>query len=216
MLKAAAAPGLFRGRCSWARATPRSLANLVRAPPPAADPRRRIAALTDLDGALGRRSPGRRALARRLVVARRGNAAEALVAFDKACGARDDDLAAWEGLRAAGRDHRETRPSAPPRASSSERAAPTPRAARCSGSRGRFLWIELGAGSRDELRGETALAASFARDAKRSVAFDKLFRRVRERKDGEKLLTLIARRLKRDRRPDGDRQALLGASARPA
>ena len=40
-----------------------------------------------------------------------------------------------------------------------------------------------------------ALEASFARDATRPVAFDKLFRRVRARKDNEKLLALVSRRL---------------------
>ena len=47
----------------------------------------------------------------------------------------------------------------------------------------------------DEASGETALEASFARDARRAVAFDKLFRRVRGRKENDKLLALVARRL---------------------
>jgi tetratricopeptide (TPR) repeat protein len=54
-----------------------------------------------------------------------------------------------------------------------------------------LLALEAG----DQGAGEQALEASFARDAGRAVAFDKLFRRVRERKDNEKLLALIARRL---------------------
>jgi tetratricopeptide (TPR) repeat protein len=44
---------------------------------------------------------------------------------------------------------------------------------------------------------EAAFEKSFAKDASRGVAFDKLFRRVRERKDGDKLLFLITRRLER-------------------
>ncbi len=51
--------------------------------------------------------------------------------------------------------------------------------------------LELG----DESAADHALEASFARDPSRTVAFDKLFRRVRARKDNEKLLALIARRL---------------------
>jgi cellulose synthase operon protein C len=54
-----------------------------------------------------------------------------------------------------------------------------------------FAWLEAG----DEASGEQALEASFARDARRAVAFDKLFRRVRGRKENDKLLALIARRL---------------------
>jgi len=56
-----------------------------------------------------------------------------------------------------------------------------------------LAWLKLG--TPFETRAETALDASFARDATRPVAFDRLFRRVRERKDRDKLLALIARRL---------------------
>jgi tetratricopeptide (TPR) repeat protein len=51
--------------------------------------------------------------------------------------------------------------------------------------------MELG----DDANTDRALEASFARDAHRAVAFDKLFRRVRERKENDKLLALIGRRL---------------------
>jgi tetratricopeptide (TPR) repeat protein len=51
--------------------------------------------------------------------------------------------------------------------------------------------MELG----DDANTDRALEASFARDSHRAVAFDKLFRRVRERKENDKLLGLIGRRL---------------------
>lgn len=54
-----------------------------------------------------------------------------------------------------------------------------------------LLWLDLGEGERAEM----ALDRSFARDPSRAVAFDKLFRRVRERKESDKLLELIERRL---------------------
>ena len=65
-------------------------------------------------------------------------------------------------------------------------------------TRGAKFWEEAGLlltdlGLGDEA--EAALGAAFARDPSRDVAFDRLFRRVRERKDGEKLLELITRRL---------------------
>ena len=47
----------------------------------------------------------------------------------------------------------------------------------------------------DEGRAEAAFFQAFARDATRAVSFDKLFRRVRERKEGDLLLELIGRRL---------------------
>src|SRR5690606_33315935 len=47
----------------------------------------------------------------------------------------------------------------------------------------------------DPERGEFALARAVERDVSRFVAFDRLFRIVRARKDGERLLELIARRL---------------------
>src|SRR5690606_959964 len=53
--------------------------------------------------------------------------------------------------------------------------------------------MELGGGF--EERAEAAFGASFGRDATRAVAFDRLFRSVRDRKDGDELLALIARRL---------------------
>ncbi|MEO8878555.1 MAG: hypothetical protein ABI461_23400, partial [Polyangiaceae bacterium] len=53
------------------------------------------------------------------------------------------------------------------------------------------LYVELGQDS----AAENAYDKSFARDASRAVAFDKLFRRVRDKKDGERLLGMISRRL---------------------
>ncbi len=51
--------------------------------------------------------------------------------------------------------------------------------------------LELG----DDANGDRALEASFSLDPTRSVGFDKLFRRLRDRKDHAKILTVIARRL---------------------
>ena len=48
---------------------------------------------------------------------------------------------------------------------------------------------------RDAARGEFALSRAVDRDVRRFSAFDRLFRMVRERKDGPRLLELVARRL---------------------
>jgi hypothetical protein len=165
------------------------LANLELSPP-GSDPRRRSAALVELDGALGDDAAidamslaGWSALTALDLPGARG-------AFEKAAEARPGDVAAWEGLRACGV---ETGDKALRARAASELGA------RCvDGARGAafweeaaFAWFEAG----DEGKGEQALEASFARDARRAVAFDKLFRRVRERKESDKLLDLITRRL---------------------
>jgi tetratricopeptide (TPR) repeat protein len=119
-----------------------------------------------------------------------GNAAEALLAFERATSAHGDDLASWEGLRAAA----ETTGDTAKRAKACEVLGA---ACKDDGRAGRF-WeqaglacLELG----DDARAEAAFFQAFARDATRGVAFDKLFRRVRERKEGDLLLEIIGRRL---------------------
>jgi len=52
-------------------------------------------------------------------------------------------------------------------------------------------WDQLG----DTARGERALAEAFARDNKRRAAFDRVFRAVRARKEDDRLLQIVARRL---------------------
>ena len=87
-------------------------------------------------------------------------------------------------------------------------------------ARGAELWEEAAGILLDELgdkqRGEFALARAVERDVRRSAPFDRLFRIVRERKDGPRLLDLISRRLDVAEDPRRDRQALLGARARAA
>jgi hypothetical protein len=165
------------------------LANLELAPP-GSDPRRRIFALTTLGGALGEDAElDAHSLAGWSWLVD-GNAAEALDAFDRVTTIRADDLAAWEGMRAASDALGDT----PGRAVACEQIGSL-----CSDdARGAdfweqaaHTWLELG----EEERAEAAFDASFARDATRAVAFDKLFRRVRDRKDGERLLALVGRRL---------------------
>ncbi len=165
------------------------LANLELSPP-GSDPRRRGAALLELGDALGDdAATDATSLAGWSLLATEDSGG-ARASFEKAVAARPGDLAAWEGLRACG-------------AVTGDKAlrarAASELGARCSDAhRGAafweeaaLTWLELG----DAAHGEPALEASFARDAGRGVAFDKLFRRVRERKENDKLLELIARRL---------------------
>jgi cellulose synthase operon protein C len=167
------------------------LANLELAPP-GCDPRRRAAALSELDGSLGEQAElDALALAAWSTLAA-GDAATALDVFRGITEARENDLHAWEGVRAAAEElgDRETY------AIACEQLG-----ARCaSDSRGAAFWEHaalswLRIGPENGGRAEDALDRSFARDPSRPVAFDKLFRRVRDRKDADKLLDLIGRRL---------------------
>jgi lipopolysaccharide biosynthesis regulator YciM len=165
------------------------LANLELAPP-GSDPRRRAAALSEVDGALGPEGElDALALAGWSYMAT-GAYVAARAAFERATEGRPDDLSAWEGLRVASMAVSEFATAARACEALGARCRDDARAAAFWESAA-LLWLDLGEGE----RGELALDESFARDASRSVAFDKLFRRVRERKDGDKLLAIIQQRL---------------------
>ncbi len=165
------------------------LANLELAPP-GSDPRRRAYALAELGTALGEDAQlDATAMAGWSALAA-GDLPAARAAFDKVTGARPEDLSGWEGLRAwAAQAHDRTVAA----------TAAAELGARCKdGARGAAFWEEAALAyleTRDETRGEAALEAGFARDPHRPVTFDKLFRRVRERKDNDRLLALVSRRL---------------------
>ncbi len=160
--------------------------------PPGSDPRRRAAALSEIGDAIGEDAEldtcglaGWSALAS-------GQPELALQLFRYVTSAHPDDIAAWEGQHAAGiaLDDREAIATAAEQLGA-QVADPT---------RGAALWEEAASawfsiGGGYESRAESALEASFARDARRLSAFDRLFRRVRERKDHDKLLAIVERRL---------------------
>jgi hypothetical protein len=165
------------------------LANLELAPP-GCDPRRRALVLTELGPALGADAAldaltlaGWSALAA-------GDSGAARANFDKVTAARPDDVSGWEGLRAWAM-------LAQDRTVQANAAAEL--GARCrDAARGAAFWEEAALTYlqfRDDARADAALEAGFARDPHRPITFDRLFRRVRERKDNDKLLTLVSRRL---------------------
>lgn len=179
------------------------LANLELAPP-GCDPRRRASALSELDGALGEDGDlDGFALAGWSSLAA-GDAAAALEVFRAVTAARVDDLQAWEGMRAAAEKLGDRESYA---ISCEQLGARSSNAARGAAfwEQAALSWSRLAAPagtsearsldeSLDE-RIEAALDASFTRDPTRVGAFDRLFRRVRDRKDSDKLLDLVARRL---------------------
>lgn len=175
---------LVNGRSAAVR-----LANLELGPP-GCDPRRRATVLEELDGALGDDAA---IDARNLAAWSRLSALDfegARASFEKTTAARPGDVAAWEGLRLSAErtGNRELRARA---------AAKLGELCQNAGRGAAFweeaalLWLDLGDGA----NADAALDASFARDPSRDVAFDRLFRRVRDRKDNAKLLDVIARRL---------------------
>lgn len=166
------------------------LANLELAGP-GCDPRRRAAALLDLGELLGAEStPLATALAGMNQLAF-GDIAAALDSFRRVVEMHPEDIAAWEGLRAAAE-------AAGDRSTLAEACAALGDAVNDSAQGGR-LWAQTASILLDELndpsRGEFALSRAVERDIKQTEAFDRLFRIVRQRKDDERLLDLISRRL---------------------
>lgn len=162
--------------------------------PPGSDPRRRATALSDLDGSLGDDTEidamglaGWSALAA-------GEPAAALDVFRAVTAVRAGDLHAWEGLRAAAEELGDQEAYARACEELGARCLDPARGAAFWEQAG-LAWIKLADANGAEAKIEPALEASFQRDPTRAVAFDRLFRRVRDRKDGDKLLELIERRL---------------------
>jgi tetratricopeptide (TPR) repeat protein len=169
---------------------PAQLMNLDLAPA-GCDPRRRSRALLGLSDALGDQAKvDARMLAGWSLLAA-GDGEQALEMFRRVCAARDDDLVAWEGVRAAASMTGDVRWNATACERLGALCSSDARGAEFYEAAG-LLWIDHG---QDPDRGEVALAKGFQRDGHRFVCFDRLFRRVRAREDNDYLLTLIARRL---------------------
>ncbi|MBI3203586.1 MAG: hypothetical protein HYZ29_18755 [Myxococcales bacterium] len=166
------------------------LANLELSPP-GCDPRRRVRGLSGVEGAFGEEGAALvQALAgwNHLLA---GDADAALEAFRAVAEAHPEEVIGWEGLRV-------TAEMMGDRGTVAEASAALGDAVH-DDARGAELWEEcafilideLG----DEARGEFALSRAVTRDIGRAKAFDKLFRLVRARKDGVRLLELVGLRL---------------------
>ncbi|HEU4404181.1 MAG TPA: hypothetical protein VFS43_02640 [Polyangiaceae bacterium] len=163
----------------------------LEAAPAGCDPRRRASALRGLGDALGDAAAfDALALAGWSDLAR-GDAREALDAFRRLVEARPDDLASWEGLRSAARAAADAPLAAHAAARLGALCLDDGRAA-AFWEQAAFVFLDVVG---NEAEGERALAEAFARDPRRPAAFDRLFRRVRERGEDDALLELIARRL---------------------
>jgi len=169
---------------------PAQLANLELALP-GSDPRRRAAALHGLGEALGQE-----AQLDGIAVAGWSNLAageneQALSAFKTVVEHRPEDVAAWEGVRAASEAVGDAVGTALACAQLGSICKDDARGAQFWESAGSILLEKTSAHDDAEI----AFDRAFARDPRRSVAFDKLFRRVRARNEDDRLLDIIERRL---------------------
>lgn len=169
---------------------PAQLVNLELAAP-GCDPRRRSAALHGLGAALGDESQlDALALAGWSDLAA-GKPEEARKAFRTVTEHRPEDVAAWEGIRAASEalgDHVHAALACAQLGSLCSDAA-----------RGAVFWEKAGVTLLEHTEAkddaEIAFDRAFDRDPSRDVAFDKLFRAVRARNEDDRLLGIIERRL---------------------
>ncbi|WP_394820499.1 tetratricopeptide repeat protein [Pendulispora albinea] len=164
---------------------------------PGSDPRRRAQALQGLGTVLGEetRLDASALSGWSLLVA--GDHKGARAAFETALAAHPSDLASWEGLRTAAEVLGDRATHARAAMELGTRANDDVRGAAFLEEAG-GLWRELG----DDASAEQAFDLAFERDASRSYSFDKIFRAVRARKDTDKLLLLISRRVEISEDPD--------------
>lgn len=173
------------------------LANLEIAPP-GSEPKRRGAALSRAAELLGEEAlPMTRALAGYNQLAA-GETEAALATFRGVVEAMPNEVIGWEGLRAAAETLGQRAALAEACAALGDAVGDATRGAELWEVASGILLDELG----DKERGEFALGRAVDRDVRRSKAFDRLFRIVRERKDGARLLELISRRLEVAEDPD--------------
>lgn len=166
------------------------LANLELAPP-GSDPRRRARALAGVDDSLGEdTSTLTLALAGWNQVAA-GDLEAAEDSFRAVTEALPTEILGWEGLRATAELTGDRTLMAEACAALGDAVADATLGAELWERSALILLDELG----DAERGELALARTIERDIGRAVAFDRLFRIVRARKDGPTLLELIEKRL---------------------
>ncbi|HMJ12237.1 MAG TPA: hypothetical protein VK524_12520 [Polyangiaceae bacterium] len=211
-------PGLIQDASSlYARFTNLELA------PPGSDPRRRSQALLSAPVEIEHDNPALlRALAGWNQLAEL-DVAGALASFRAVCEEYPEETIGWEGLRAAAEQAKDYRTLAEACAALGDAVSDPARGAELWEEAANVLLEKLA----DEERGEFALTRAVTRDIQRFSSFDRLFRRVRSRRDGARLLELISQRLEvaddseeiakmfweraRVLRESGDRQGALSA-----
>ena len=167
-----------------------SLANLELALP-GANPARRARALLGVGSALGDENlPLLRALAGWNQLAA-GDVSGAMQSFRQVVESSPMEVTAWEGLRAAAETAGNRAAVAEACGALGDAVADAAQGAEFWERAATILIDELG----DHERGEYALSRAVERDVSRFSSFDRLFRIVRSRKDGPRLLDLVSARL---------------------
>jgi cellulose synthase operon protein C len=158
--------------------------------PPGCDPRRRSTALLEVGPLLGDDAAVDAAGLAGWALLAASDVDAARTEFERAANVHPDNLAAWEGLRTCAEMTGDVTMRI---RASSELGGRCRNAARAAAfwEDTATLCLEIG----QEEAADEALFACFERDPTRAAAFDKLFRRVRARKDNESLLVLVRRRL---------------------
>jgi tetratricopeptide (TPR) repeat protein len=166
------------------------LANLELAPP-SCDPKRRAAALSDVATALDSASaaPALALAGWNLLAA--GDGAGAVRVFRQYVESHAEDVIGWEGLRAAAERNSDKTLLVEATAALGDLVSDPAQGAELWERAATLLIDELG----DPVRGEAALGRAVERDIGRHGAFDRLFRIVRARRDGPRLLELVSARL---------------------
>lgn len=174
-----------------------ALANLELALP-GSDPRRRAAALLGASSSLGEDSLGTLLAMTGYNQLAFGDAESALTTFRTAVELLPDEIIGWEGLKAAAERLGDQATLAEACAALGDATADPKKGAEFWERASGILLDELN----DPERGEFALSRAVDRDITRFAPFDRLFRIVRAKKDGPRLLDLIARRLEVAEDPD--------------
>lgn len=165
---------------------------------PGSDPHRRAAALLGAAPLIDDEGDASMTLLAGYNLLAAGDADRALAAFRRTLEHHPQDLAAWEGCRAAATALGDQETAAAAYAALGDSLADDTAGAEMWAAAASLLLDELG----DRTRGKFALSRAVARDITRFESFDRLFRMVRDDKDGPRLLELIEARLEVAEEPD--------------
>jgi cellulose synthase operon protein C len=159
--------------------------------PMGSDPRRREQALTGIGDLLGADQGTDALLLAAYSQLAAGEISAALRSFEAVAEVLPDDLSVWEGIRAAAVGLGQPVLEAAALARLGELCVDNRRAA-AFWERAGLICLDV---TKDGENGDIALEQAFLRDPTRGTAFDRLFRRVRERQQDDVLLELVARRV---------------------
>lgn len=159
--------------------------------PMGCDPRRREQALTGVGDLLGADQGTDALLLAAYSQLAAGETSAALRSFEAVAEVLPDDLGVWEGIRSAAVTLGQPVLEAAALARLGELCVDNRRAA-AFWERAGLICLDV---TNDGENGDIALEQAFLRDPTRGTAFDRLFRRVRERQQDDVLLELVARRV---------------------